>query len=224
VVRPRNPSHFTCGFTTLTHLSKPQHHDSRDLRRVVHGHDVVPSFPTTSHCQDAFEALDWCSKTRERIDPIGRLGHNLGTASSQRPCVRYRRRPQSPSDADALCGHDWFAARSISVAQARSPGARCLRNSAYRSATKAIASLAHSVDPYGLSPGLGDGISTYCQIERLLTEVNYRRVECQEPKCPNPFDTAPVSPFPRPPPRVLVGCSSRPTTPDQPLACCRFRA
>ena len=51
VVRTPRPAHLARGFVTLTHLSEPQHHDSRDLRRVVHGRVAVPLLSATPHHQ-----------------------------------------------------------------------------------------------------------------------------------------------------------------------------
>ena len=49
VVRPLGSSCVTRRLATVAHLLEPKYHDSCDLRRVVHGHDVVPSLSATSH-------------------------------------------------------------------------------------------------------------------------------------------------------------------------------
>src|ERR1700722_12321006 len=112
MVRPLGPSPVIGRFALVTHLPKPQHHDSRDLWRLVHGHAVVSFLSTTSHHSVASEAFDWCTSSHANDDTLDHLEHDLGTVGCRRAGVGHRGRLEPSRDAISLCFSPWFAARS----------------------------------------------------------------------------------------------------------------
>jgi hypothetical protein len=116
VVRSFGASPVARRIPRISYLSESQHHDSRDIRRVVHGHDVIPPLPTTAHYQNPSYATIWRANTHARSVTFGHLGHHFGVTGSERVCVGSRRRIESSCDTVSICERASHTARPVAVA------------------------------------------------------------------------------------------------------------